>query len=53
VTIVRLVAGPTGRTPAGMIIVGIVHGRVAYLGTYDPRALRTKRALAPYLKSIP
>jgi hypothetical protein len=43
----------TKRPPAGRIIVGIAHGRVTYVGTYDPRALRTKRALARYIKSLP
>jgi hypothetical protein len=54
-TIVGL--GPTGpptkRPPAGRVIVGIAHGHVTYVGTYDPRALRTKRVLARYLKSLP
>jgi hypothetical protein len=53
VAILGLPKGGHPRVPAGVIIVGIAHGRVAYLGTYDPSALRTKRALAPYLKNVP
>lgn len=33
----------------GTILAGIVHGRVSYLGTYEPRVIPTTRALALYL----
>jgi hypothetical protein len=52
-TIVGLPNGHGTRAATGLVVVAIAHGHVTYLGTYDPRALRTKRALAAFLKSLP
>jgi hypothetical protein len=43
--------GPSSATKPGAIIAAIAAGHVAYLGVYEPSAIRTSRALAGYLRA--
>jgi len=45
------VLGPSRPTKTGTVIAAIVGGRIAYLGVYQPSAIRTSRALAGYLRA--
>ncbi|HTX32888.1 MAG TPA: hypothetical protein VMD09_16005 [Solirubrobacteraceae bacterium] len=40
----------TGQGRRGAIVVGVAHGRVTYLATYDPSRIRSNRALAGLLR---
>jgi hypothetical protein len=50
-TTIIQVAGPSSLAKPGTIIAAIIEGRVAYLGVYDPGAIRTRRALRAYLRA--
>ena len=50
-TAVVQVAGSSQSAKTGTVIAAIVRGRVAWLGVYDPGAIRTTRALAGYLRA--
>lgn len=50
-TTVLEVVGASARARTGSVIAAIVHGRVAYLGVYEPGVIRTAKALAAYLRT--
>lgn len=50
-TSVAQVLGPSSEANGGAVLAAIVAGHVAYLSVYEPRAIRTARALAGYLRT--